>query len=84
MKVAIDDLQKSDEGQLRGGFAVIGSGTPDSTFRIDAGTCVNDGCTNTVPECDKAVNANCVNKGCKPTSPVSGNSNPSIGATFAL
>ena len=92
LPASIDSLETTAEGQLRGGFAVMGGGT-DSPMRANGlcvNTCNNDKCTGAVgtnkchnTECDSTTNNSvCSNSGCvnKPSSKTN-SSVPSLGIT---
>lgn len=84
IQVVVDSLNETAEGQLKGGFAVIGGSSDSSPMRLDNG-CTNDGCHNYKESCDNATNNGCTNHStCKPTTPSSRNSGSTIGMTFSI
>lgn len=87
LKAAVSSIEQTAEGQLRGGFAVIGGGgTADPLGNTK---CTNDGCKNN--GCNDCVggpdNNGCSNSGCNgncPTSPTSQGQTMSLGMTFSI
>lgn len=87
LEASYDSLERTAEGQLRGGFAFIG-GDAVSPLGKDLDCinlnpiCTNDGCN---AGCDDGiVNGKCVNVSCKPATPAPKNGAGSFGMTFAF
>lgn len=82
LKAAVGSLEQTAEGQLRGGFAVIGG---DASPLVDVnGNCTNKECnvgcgvTNAGTCSNDSCNVNC------PTSPIATGQTMSLGMTFSL
>lgn len=85
IKAAVSNLEETSEGLIRGGFSPVGGSTA-SPLGTNNG-CTNNGCINN--ECNLGCpgtndNNGCTNNTCKPTSPVTGKSQSSIGMTFVI
>lgn len=87
LKAAVGSLEQTAEGQLRGGFAVIGGDGPADPLANTKCTnkgCANNGCNECVGASD---NIGCDNNGCNGncvTSPVAKGQTMSLGMTFSL